>query len=134
MLQSFGTSPVLAMWQGAVDAEHAEVGANDLVTLAAYGCVLTRVSTGNFLLDLSPTWMDDQDTIIQVMLFDAATSSGWVPIISLLFSSGNGTCLINVKNDITSTPTNADPPSLFNLVVLDATDGVSNIEGGPGNP
>ncbi len=135
MLQSYATSPVIAMFQGYVDTSLSPIaGVYPLLTYAAYNCVLTHDSTGEFTLDCRPFWLDDQDVIIQIMIYDADHEMGYVPDNQIIFSAGTGTAAIITKNNVTGTPALADPPFWFNIVVLDATDGVSNIEGGPGNP
>jgi len=121
MLQSYGTDPTLASWQGFVQ----DPGVGPLVVDSAYGSVLTRTGVGIFVLDCLPVFMDDQDTIVQVSMYGDVT--GFYIIISF---DPEGLCHLGFHTDLAF----ADPPALFNILVLDATDGVSNIEGPGGNP
>ncbi len=134
-IQSYGTSPVLAMFQGYVDTSLSPIaGVYPLLTYASYGCTVIHNSTGEFIINCLPLWLDDQDVIVQVMIYDADHEMGYVPLNILNFSPDTGELVLYTKNNVTGTPALADPPFWFNIMILDATDGVSNIEGGPGNP
>jgi hypothetical protein len=136
-LQSYGTSPVLAMWQGYVDTSDAILKtANYLGVFAAFNSVLTRLSQGIFLLDCRPLYMDDQDTIVRIMLYGNGNGSGTVyPTIDFEDSLSSKPGTVGIKfYQLIGIPVLTDPIAIFNIVVLDATDGVSNIEGPGGNP
>jgi hypothetical protein len=125
MSYAYGTSNVLAVWQGFVSG-------GVLTTRAGQNCTLTRLSAGRYQLQINQ-WLDDSDTEVSVCAYNAPggvyTQEELEPEISwnLGNSSPNGAAIItwNPGGDL------IDYPGLFNIVVTQCTDFVNTVEGNP---
>ena len=118
-IQSYGTSNVLACWQGFTGAGGA------LTIRAAYQCTLTQIAGYAYKLQINQ-WLDDEDTSIKVSVLDGQT-----PALSVKLTwNTDGTATIQFYSG-------GDIPrslGLFNIVVTQCTDFVTMLEGPPGNP
>jgi hypothetical protein len=134
MLNPFGSSPVLAMWQGFVENPNPNPPAvATLVARTAYASVLTRTSVGVFLLQLS-TGADDATTLVAVQLLNQ-TPMNAVFLSSIIYNpSGIDAAPYNEQVQLTFTDLGnepADPTGFFNIIVSDVNDGIDEF---PGNP
>jgi hypothetical protein len=132
MLNPYGSSAVLAMWQGFVN--HPNVSPDDdLTTRTAYGNVFTRIAIGVFLIQLS-TGADDATMLCSVQLFNQNAGNN-VYLSQILYNpSGSPKPPGNQQIQLTFMDIGhekADPPDLFNFVISDVND---SIDESPGNP
>jgi hypothetical protein len=121
-VQSYGTSPVAAQWQGFFDFD-----SMTLITRAGLNAVLTRVSVGSYLLNCLPFWCDDEDTIISINLYNNGQENPYYYDVRFhpAGDTDAGQVTIAIVEDDDGNLVLADPPGLFNIVVTQCTDGVS---------
>jgi len=124
MLNPYGSSPILAMWQGFLGGDP-----SSLQIRTAYGCVVTNPSVGLYVLQLN-TGVDDATILLQLQLFGVNPVNPIFPQIAY----GLGGPPFNQQVQLTFTDSSGnpiDPPGLWNIVVYDANDGIDESPGRP---
>jgi hypothetical protein len=127
MLNPYGSSPILAMWQGFYGIQLDIIPSAALYARSSYGCVVTRQSQGVYTLQLN-TGVDDATILIQLQLYGIDPTNPLFP--QIVYGVGVANQQIQFTF-IDSSGNTQDPPGLWNLIAFDGNDG---IDESPGNP
>src|SRR5208337_848771 len=122
-IQQYGTSNVLACWQGGTIE-------GVLFTRAAFQCTLKLITAAansqafNLAINVD---LDDEDTLVKLCVYGVQESDQANRIVW----QTNGSASISIA---TESGDSLPDPLFFNILVTQCTDFVSAIEGPPGNP